>query len=414
MLRDRSLWIWRAAIFGATVVLVGISFVLIAFSALKTPARASTKGASSKPGFAAAALAAARSAAAYTPPPPPSPSPAPAAAPATAAPGGPPPAPAPAPPPAPPAPAAPRTDAAGTVWLCRPGLAANPCAGDLDATAVFANGTRAPISAQPATNSRFDCFYLYPTVSTQNAPNANLNVDPSETSIAVEQAARFSQVCQVWAPIYRQRTQDFPETDPNADADVAYGSLVSAWNDYMAHFNNGRPIIIVGHSQGAIMLARLIGSVIDPNPAVRRLVVSAIIPGSNTGGFPGMPACHSGSETGCIIAFSSYYEEPPGDAVFGRLGGMCVNPANLGGGPGAVVPYQRVNNAWVSYPGLYTASCVSADGATWLQVNAAPGDRRPRIPENLGPAWGLHQFEVDLTLGNLVQDVAVEESAYGG
>jgi hypothetical protein len=56
---------------------------------------------------------------------------------------------------------------------------------------------------------------------------------------------------------------------------------------------------------------------------------------------------------------------------------------------------------------------VSAGGATWLQVNVAPGDSRPRLPENLGPAWGLHEHgDVNLALGNLVQDVATEESAF--
>jgi hypothetical protein len=393
VLRNRSLRLWRAAIVGSTLLLVLTVGFVVASSALKLPAKASAPTAARKQAVATAALAAANSAAAFTPPPP-----------------APPPQPLPPPPPPPPAP---RTTAAGTVWLCRPGLADNPCTPDLNATAVAANGTRTPFSVHPDDGSRFDCFYAYPTVSLQGGDNANLAVDQPEINIAIEQAARFSQVCQVWAPIYRQRPKVGVSSDVNAAADVAYESLLSAWKDYMANFNHGRPIVIVGHSQGAIMLQRLIETQIDQNPAVRRQVVSAILPGSNTGGFANLPACRSQKQTGCTIAYSSYYEQPPDDAIFGRLGGMCTNPANLGGGAGTLDPFLRVNNAWVTYPGLYSASCVSAGGATWLQVSVAPGDPRPRMAEALGPAWGLHEHgDIDLALGNLIQDVATEESAF--
>ena len=53
---------------------------------------------------------------------------------------------------------------------------------------------------------RVDCFYVYPTVSGQKTGNANLNIDPEERSIALFQAARFSQACRVFAPMYRQLT----------------------------------------------------------------------------------------------------------------------------------------------------------------------------------------------------------------
>jgi hypothetical protein len=41
-----------------------------------------------------------------------------------------------------------------------------------------------------------------------------------------------------------------------------------------------------------------------------------------------------------------------------------------------------------------------------------PGDRRPTVTASLGPAWGYHLEDVNLALGNLVSDVAVEEGAY--
>jgi hypothetical protein len=345
-----------------------------------------------------------------------------------------------------------RTDAAGTVWLCRPGLADDPCAGNLDATVVAADGSTSMQTAEAAPHPQFDCFYVYPTVSNQPTDNANLTVQPAEIDAAVAQASRFSSECNVWAPMYRQRTSGSLAkglgNDPTADA-VAYASVLSGWKDYLAHDNHGRPIVFIGHSQGAAMLIRLLRSQIDPDPALRKLVVSAIILGGNVqvptgqevgGSFQNIPACQSSSQTGCVIAYSSFPGPPPKKSLFGRPGqgvslqsdqaattGMqvlCTNPADLAGGSGPLEPYfvsassttpgVSVATPWVTYPDLYTAQCESSGGATWLQVTdiGSPSDKRPRVAEELGPLWGLHLDDVSLALGNLVQIVAQEEAAY--
>jgi DUF3089 family protein len=57
-----------------------------------------------------------------------------------------------------------------------------------------------------ARNSRFVCFYVYLTVSTEPGLNSDLTVRPAEVNVAMEQTALFSQVCDVWAPMYRQIT----------------------------------------------------------------------------------------------------------------------------------------------------------------------------------------------------------------
>jgi hypothetical protein len=344
---------------------------------------------------------------------------------------------APVPPPSPDP--APRVDPAGTVWLCRPGIPDNPCAQSLDATSVSATGARVVHTASPAANPGFDCFYVYPTVSTQGTVNADLSVDPAETEVATRQVALFSQVCNVWSPIYRQPTMA-AFTPGSSDVaggalDVAYNSLLSGWRDYLTHYNNGRPVILIGHSTGTTMLVSLLEHEFDQNASLRKQLVSAILvggypqvaPGSDVGGsFRNIPACRSASQTGCVIGFNSYYGVPPPDSQFGRPGSsaLCTNPAALAGGPGALDPYfvargnspagQAITTPYVEYPGLYSASCESAGGATWLDVTAVstPGDPRPRLTERLGPTWGLHADEVSLTLGNLISDVVAEEAAY--
>jgi hypothetical protein len=327
----------------------------------------------------------------------------------------------------------------------------DPCAAALDATSLSAHGATSVSVAAGGTAPAFDCFYVYPTVSTEPMDNADLTVQPAESAAAVAQASRFSQVCRVWAPMYRQRTESSLAkglgSDPTADA-VAYASVLSAWKDYLAHDNDGHPVIFIGHSQGAAMLIRLLAGQIDPSPRLRRLLVSAIILGGNVqvptgadvgGSFQHIPACRSPGQTGCVIAYSSFLRPPPPDSLFGRPGmgvslqsgqtastGMevlCTNPADLAGGTGALDPYflrpgptvagTVVTTPWVEYPGLYTAQCMTANGASWLQVNdiAPATDTRPRVRETLGPTWGLHLDDVNLALGNLVAIVARQEQA---
>ncbi len=326
------------------------------------------------------------------------------------------------------------------VWLCRPGASSDPCASDLDATIVTSTGASSLQRTSAAANSPFDCFYVYPTVSEEEGPNADLTVQPAETDVAKSQAARFSSVCRVWAPMYRQVTLSALVTGGLAALNTAYDSLLSDWQYYLQHLNHGRPFVLVGHSQGAAMLIRLIAEQIDPNPSVRKQLVTAILAGGNlqvpTGQTVGatfhhIPLCTSTSSAGCAIAYSTFGTQPPADALFGRPGAgvslmslqlttvgqqvACVNPASVAGGTASLSPYfpQAGSVPWVSYPRLYRASCESANGATWLQVNTitSPGDARPVVTASLGPTWGYHVDDINLALGNLVGDVSALEAA---
>jgi hypothetical protein len=287
--------------------------------------------------------------------------------------------------------------------------------------------------------------------------NSNLVVQPAELSIAMDQAAPFSQVCDVWAPMYRQITVDglgkASSGDPAA-GEIAYASVLSAWKDFISHYDNGRPIIFISHSQGSVMLIRLLQAEVEPDPALRRRTVVAIIAGGNVtvpvgqlvgATFRHLPLCASAHQAGCVIAYSSFPSEPPADSNFGRPGQgislnsgqtatsgvqvACVNPAALGGGTADLLPYfpialvtplpsmlppVGVSTSWVAYPLLYSATCESAGGATWLEVRriASAHDARPRLTEPLGPAWGYHLDDINLALGNLITDVRAEEAAY--
>jgi len=346
-----------------------------------------------------------------------------------------------------------RVDAAGITWLCRPGLVADPCAGSLTTTVVSPSGTRRTVRRQAAANPPIDCFYVYPTVSTEKTGNASLAVQAAETGVANAQAAQFSRDCRVYAPMYRQATlaslvgQSTTPVQPNE----AYENVLAAWRDYLAHYNDNRGFVLIGHSQGAFILKQLIAQVIEKTPSVRRRLVSAILLGGNVtvpdgktvgGTFSNVSACRSPSQTGCVLAYSTFAANapPPPNSVFARTSTpghhvLCTNPAALGGGTGTLradVPTELrglagvigsgiaplvpdVHTPWVSWPEQFRAECVSAGGATWLSVAAeAPSAKSvlDQLAHVLPPTWGLHLVDVNLALGNLVSVVADQSTHY--
>ena len=156
-------------------------------------------------------------------------------------------------------------------WLCRPGKADTPCTEDLASTAVGSDGSKVqPFVA--AANPPIDCFYVYPTASSDPGDNSDLVTGAGEERAAVNQAARFSSVCRVFAPVYRQVTLtalgDGHFGDAKAQA-IAYADVVNAWEEYLAHDNGGRGVVLIGHSQGAMQLKKLIHDEIDSNARAR-------------------------------------------------------------------------------------------------------------------------------------------------
>jgi hypothetical protein len=346
---------------------------------------------------------------------------------------------------------------AATVWLCRPGLANDPCTSDLTATVETAKGHDRTEHASPAKHPKVDCFYAYPTVSGQAGPNADLTIDPEETAVAMQQAARFSQVCRVFAPMYPQLTIPAivtPPADQAAASAIAYAGVLSAWQDYLANDNGGRGVILIGHSQGSFHLTRLIQEQLDANPTLRKQLVSALLLGGNItvksgadvgGDFQNVPACRTSKQTGCVVAYSSFDNPPPADSLFGRPGGvggggggsdlqvLCVNPVSPKAGtkplglepyfqtmpfPGFLgpfaVPVPSAPTPWVRFPDLYRAHCEQANGATWLQIDdiGSSSDMRPRVSDTLGPTWGLHLVDVNIALGDLVRLARRQAAAY--
>jgi DUF3089 family protein len=335
-----------------------------------------------------------------------------------------------------------------TVWLCKPGVQDNPCEPGFDTTLVSPSGQIAGTeSVRPDRKRKFDCFYVYPTVSDDKSTNSDLSIDPEERSIALYQAARYSLHCRVFAPMYRQVTLQgiFGGSIPPEAAQLAFDDVVSAWKTYLRLYNHGRGVVLIGHSQGTFVLRQLISQFVDPSKKLRKRLISAILLGGNVavpeggnvgGDFQNIPGCRSAEQTGCVIAFSTFDGPVPSNSKFGRAATgdvLCINPAALGGGsatltsvfpsepfaPGTTIGLATalvgvpvpsgVTTPWIQSQG-YTGACDSAGDADVLQIS--PIDGAPLLHAIPDSTWGLHLVDANIALGNLTDDVAAEAAAW--
>jgi hypothetical protein len=335
--------------------------------------------------------------------------------------------------------ALPSSASAKTHWLCKPGKADNPCAVSLTTTLLSPTGKHLGIQhIKRPKHPKFDCFYVYPTVSDQKTATANFHIDPELRSIALYQAARYSSDCRVYAPVYRQNTLASllgqVKATPEETARI-YTDVRDAWRDYLHNYNHGRGVVLIGHSQGTFVLRQLVAKEIDSKPGVRKRLISALLMGGNVlvkkgsdvgGDFKHIRACRSRSQIGCVVAFSTFGETPPADAIFGRTSEagkevLCTNPAALGGGsakitpiqprepfaPGTIagaislvgVPQPKVSTTWGESPNAYRARCTTGAVKALL---ISPLRGAPVFHYSPSAAWGLHLVDANIALGNLV------------
>jgi len=315
-------------------------------------------------------------------------------------------------------------------WLCRPGQE-TICTSGLDAMVVGPDGSKARQTFVAAANPPVDCFYVYPTVSKEQTIYSSMAASPEVQFVGRAQAGRLASRCRLFVPIYRQRTSaGIAETGKNREWDWSgpYGDVLAAWRWYLAHDNHGRGVVLVGHSQGTLLLQKLIAAEIDGKPVQAQLVSAflagdqeLLVPkGARTGGtFKHVPLCDAAAETGCVYVWGSYLA---GDTqpvrFFGNNGNglvaACVSPAAPAGGDGALKAYlPRPGMApaddppWIEVEGQLSAACTADAQGNVLRVSVLPTRFAPLLDPMLQeisarPKWGLHRLDVSFVQGNIL------------
>ena len=203
-----------------------------------------------------------------------------------------------------------------------------------------------------------DVFFIHPTTF-NGGRDWNGPIDDKTAARQLDKvmlpnyAGPFARVGRVFAPRYRQASLYAYKIALREDARdaraFAYNDVQNAFHYYIAHYNFGRPFIIVGVEQGGGIADRLLRQEIAPNPQLTAklaaaYLIDAVIPSAGYGPGASIPACTRRAEAHCVTAYAEadqadpvaartllnramvwtsdwmLYNLPPGTPV------LCVNP----------------------------------------------------------------------------------------
>jgi hypothetical protein len=181
-----------------------------------------------------------------------------------------------------------------------------------------------PLRDGTVKDTTVDVFFIHPTTLTDTSRrewNADLGDsalnEKTDRSTILFQASAFNEY-RVFAPRYRQAHLRAYFTRDSVAArnafELAYSDVRAAFQYYLDHYNQGRPIIIASHSQGTTHAERLLKEFFEDKPLKGKLVVAYIIGmGIPRDSFPGLEPCRDSTATGCLIGWRTYKVgfEPP-------------------------------------------------------------------------------------------------------
>jgi hypothetical protein len=301
-------------------------------------------------------------------------------------------------------------------WISRPGINDDP--------SRWQPEREAPYDLHPGVQT----FYVHPTTYLErdhwNAPLRPGGETEFRTRLFVQsQASVFHSVGEVWAPRYRQAAYGaflLNRGDAQKALDLAYGDIVSAFDEFVRQSGNG-PIILAGHSQGALHLLRLLKEKVAGKPIAKRVVAAYVVgwPISTAVDLPalGLAACKLPEQRGCILSWLTFGDPPNPDLLLtewsktkGLDGGvrrqqdlLCVNPitgtmngVDRTGVSGTLVPTADLRSATISYDAL---------GAHCAQGLLIIDGQLPPLGPYVLPGNNYHVYDFALFWGAIRRDV---------
>jgi hypothetical protein len=171
---------------------------------------------------------------------------------------------------------------------------------------------------QDTTNqSKADVFYVYPTLFLDKKDERwNIPIDDSAFQKKIlDNAIRFQasawvECGRMFVPYYRQahiRSYRNLENGGREALLFAYSDIKAAFQYYLDHFNNGKPIILAGHSQGSTHLTLLLKDFFDGKDLKNQLV-AAYLPGIGLkkNEFGTIPLMTSPNQIGGFVSWNTF------------------------------------------------------------------------------------------------------------
>lgn len=267
-----------------------------------------------------------------------------------------------------------------------------------------------------------DVFFIHPTTHTSKETAGQLNGDLNDAylnaktdySAMLYQASVFNASARVYAPRYRQgHIQQFYATD-TAKArqafELAYADIRSAFQYYLEKENNSRPIIIAGHSQGALMCSLLLKEFFDGKPLQSKLVAAYVIGWPiRTNEFAMIPLCTTPTQTGCFCSWRTFKEgyEPPYLKKETGVNIGVTNPLSWTTDNTFVSRQQNLGSVLYKYNKIYKSTTDAQINGGYLFT------KKPRFPWSfLYRTSNYHAGDINLYYMNVRENVRVRVNSY--
>ncbi|HLP52856.1 MAG TPA: DUF3089 domain-containing protein, partial [Chitinophagales bacterium] len=177
-----------------------------------------------------------------------------------------------------------------------------------------------------------------------------------------------------------------------------------AFQYYLDHYNNGRPIIIASHSQGSHHTRCLIAEFFDGTPLQKKLVAAYVVGyACNQDSYKKLKPCEDETKTGCYVTWASYRKGfEPGETML--AGNVCVNPISWNRDTVAIDASKSMGGILLSFNKKYlnNVSAQVHDNILWVK------NRMPIIS-----SWNnLHIADYNLFWFDIRENVKSRIEAY--
>lgn len=290
----------------------------------------------------------------------------------------------------------------------------------------------------PATLLPVDIFYYYP--SAWHKLNASdpiiceidnpimLQTAPSQFQ---RQATAFETVGNVYAPFYRQDDAASTVALPSAEQAKIVGGIpttdaTAAFDYYIKHFNNGRPYILVGHSQGAIVLSNLLSGYMKENPtAYQKMIAAYVIGWPITSAYlaqnPHLKYAEGPDDVGVIISYNTQSPDMSGvNPLLDGVIGIVINPITWTRNETVASTAQGLGSFMPDSTGVFRPVPQYADArvdiAKGVLVCSTADEDEIAILDSLSglPRGVYHSFDIPFYYYNLRQNAANRANKFLG
>jgi len=188
-----------------------------------------------------------------------------------------------------------------------------------------------------------DLFYIYPTVAIESQGKlASLNKAEKELvqSLYNMSASAFSSYTNVYAPYYRQIAFDKAiaigvglSYENYLKTSEVRTDIYSALDTYFTKYNNGRPFIFAGHSQGSYIIKMILSDYMKAHPEyLKRMVVAYAIGCSCTKEWfkdnKQVKFAEGETDTGVVVSWNTEGPNPTMKNSVLSPGARVINPIN--------------------------------------------------------------------------------------